>query len=164
MDTITNIQEVTITGDGTPINFEISYTGHNLYVNDVLGDSTKTLADTAFIVDASSTGEIAIDITNVGGWWGLAGLAIREYVPLSFDYPPGDFNMDGKVDGIDFMIWQRGESPHPLSEYDYNLWQQNFGFIPSPAISAASAAVIPEPSTLLLASFASLMCCCKRRY
>ncbi|MCA9235194.1 MAG: hypothetical protein KDA44_06970, partial [Planctomycetales bacterium] len=40
---------------------------------------------------------------------------------------PGDFDEDGDVDGGDFLAWQRGNSPTPLSADDLAAWQANFG-------------------------------------
>ena len=40
---------------------------------------------------------------------------------------PGDFNNDGKVDGRDFLVWQRGGSPTPLSATDLAAWQSHYG-------------------------------------
>ncbi|MEO2046148.1 MAG: PEP-CTERM sorting domain-containing protein [Pirellulales bacterium] len=60
---------------------------------------------------------------------------------------PGDFNLDGDVDGHVFLKWQRGESPLPLSTADRSDWEANFGAIAP--ISVFSIAV-PEPSTTFL--------------
>lgn len=57
-----------------------------------------------------------------------------------------DFDLDGDVDGRDFLAWQRGESPSPLSAGDLALWQAEYG---NPQLNAATVAV-PEPSSLLL--------------
>jgi hypothetical protein len=59
----------------------------------------------------------------------------------------GDFNADDVVDGADFLVWQRGGSPTPLSAGDLADWQANYG------TSAAAPAVgaVPEPSAALLA-------------
>jgi len=40
---------------------------------------------------------------------------------------PGDFNVDGTYDGLDFLKWQRGESPDPLSASDLADWEANYG-------------------------------------
>ena len=58
---------------------------------------------------------------------------------------PGDFNLDGKVDGLDFLAWQRGESSSPLSQSDLSDWQANYG---TPVV--ANGAVVPEPTSLML--------------
>ena len=60
---------------------------------------------------------------------------------------PGDFNFDGQVDGGDFLDWQRGESPDPLSTEDLAIWQANYA--PTSSSTAASTPV-PEPSAALL--------------
>ncbi len=58
---------------------------------------------------------------------------------------PGDFDMDGDVDGRDFLIWQRGDSPNPLSASDLADWQANYG---TPLVAATTA--VPEPTTCIL--------------
>jgi hypothetical protein len=50
----------------------------------------------------------------------------------------GDFDADGDADGPDFLSWQRGESPAPLSAADLATWRTNFG-------TAPTASAIPEP-------------------
>jgi hypothetical protein len=59
----------------------------------------------------------------------------------------GDFDGDDDVDGDDFLIWQRGDSPTPLSAGDFADWRANFGT----ASSAPAAGAVPEPSAGLLA-------------
>jgi hypothetical protein len=65
---------------------------------------------------------------------------------------PGDFNDDGAVDGRDFLVWQRGESPDPLSVTDIAAWREHFG----EALALAQTAVtVPEPSTAVTAAVAT---------
>lgn len=60
-----------------------------------------------------------------------------------------DFNNDGNVDGRDFLAWQRGESPRPLSAEDLALWQEQYNG--GNTLSAANqVAAVPEPSSLAL--------------
>ena len=61
----------------------------------------------------------------------------------------GDFDDDGDVDGNDFLIWQRGDSPSPLSPGDLSDWQAHYGAAPPPLVVANA---LPEPSSLLIAS------------
>ena len=70
---------------------------------------------------------------------------------------PGDFDLDGDVDGTDFLKWQRGESPISMSQSDLDDWQANFGTVAS-SITAASTAV-PEPATgiILMLGLAALL-------
>ena len=56
---------------------------------------------------------------------------------------PGDFDGDGDADGRDFLAWQRGESPSPLSAADLADWQAAYN---GGALSA-SATAVPEPTT-----------------
>ena len=58
----------------------------------------------------------------------------------------GDFDGNGVVDGDDFVLWQRGGSPDPLSQADLAIWEANYGTTP---LSAAVAAV-PEPASWAL--------------
>jgi len=68
---------------------------------------------------------------------------------------PGDFDADGDVDGFDFLRWQRGESPLPLSASDLSDWEGNFGATgvgPLAGLSAGVGTAVPEPSTAVLLS------------
>ena len=55
----------------------------------------------------------------------------------------GDFDFDGDVDGFDFLQWQWGESPNPLSAEDLAGWEVNYGTV-APLI--ATSATVPEPA------------------
>ena len=52
-----------------------------------------------------------------------------------------DFDGNGSVDGVDFLLWQLGESPHPQSMSDLNAWKASYG--------ATGGASIPEPATTI---------------
>jgi hypothetical protein len=69
----------------------------------------------------------------------------------------GDFDGDGDVDGRDFLVWQRGDSPSPLSASDLADWQANYG---AGSLVAESVAV-PEPRSLLLSSLAASAMACR---
>ena len=58
---------------------------------------------------------------------------------------PGDFDVDGDIDGRDFLAWQRGESPNPFSAGDLADWQNYYG---APPLVASTA--VPETGTLVL--------------
>ncbi len=66
---------------------------------------------------------------------------------------PGDFNGDGFVDGSDFLVWQRGNSPNPLSVEDLADWRDHFGAIPELAGSVA----VPEPAARLIIALLAVM-------
>ena len=74
--------------------------------------------------------------------------------------PPGDNDMDGDVDGYDFLQWQRGESPNPLSASDFTDWGANYGAAVSLSTNSSQ---VPEPTTALLPALASALFVCFRR-
>jgi hypothetical protein len=57
---------------------------------------------------------------------------------------PGDFDHDEDVDGDDFLAWQRGESPDPLSAADLAEWKTAY---PTPPPTTPTGAQVPEPAT-----------------
>ncbi len=82
------------------------------------------------------------------------GESVNSFEPVA--QAPGDFDNDGDVDGRDFLAWQRGESPDPLSAGDLADWQLNYG------TSGLSAISVPEPCCLCIATFAGLFLCGSR--
>ena len=74
-----------------------------------------------------------------------------EVVVDNFQFIPflrGDFDLDGDVDGKDFLIWQRGESPNPLSASELSDWEMNYGTPASTSTTVSTA--IPEPTLPIL--------------
>jgi hypothetical protein len=81
---------------------------------------------------------------------------------------PGDFDLDGDVDGADLAIWQTHFSAATDAELiagdadldgdidgaDFITWQTNFSTAPSPA-----SAPVPEANGLLLASLGGIVVC-----
>jgi hypothetical protein len=67
---------------------------------------------------------------------------------------PGDFDADGEVDGKDFLLWQGGKSPNPLSGLDLADWQVNYG---ETAPLGRSLTQVPEPTALSLGVVAILL-------
>jgi hypothetical protein len=66
----------------------------------------------------------------------------------------GDFNADGRVNGADFLVWQRNHSVGSLAD-----WKANFG-----ATSATvSASAVPEPNAIALSGVALAMGVLARR-
>ena len=67
----------------------------------------------------------------------------------------GDFDNDNDVDGEDFLAWQRGLSPNPLSAADLSDWEANYGTVAG--LSAGNVTAVPEPSSCLLLSITLLL-------
>jgi len=65
----------------------------------------------------------------------------------------GDFDGDGDVDGNDFLIWQRGELPNPMSAEDLAIWQIQFGM----TSGLSSSTTVPEPSTFILCGLSAFL-------
>ncbi len=61
----------------------------------------------------------------------------------------GDYDLDGDVDGHDFLSWQRGDSPNSFSASDLTDWQANYGVGTSSSLMASSTTV-PEPTGFAL--------------
>lgn len=69
------------------------------------------------------------------------------------DYSPsvsGDFDGNGFVNGLDFLAWQRGESPDPLSSGDLGDWETNFGTSASEAAAIQAEEVVASSAPVSL--------------
>jgi hypothetical protein len=64
-------------------------------------------------------------------------------------------SLDCDVDGNDFLTWQQDPSVGALAD-----WEANYG---ATASLTGASAVVPEPTSLLLAVMACLAGCCRKR-
>jgi hypothetical protein len=88
-----------------------------------------------------------------------------------------DFNSDERIDGDDFLIWETyfgvvdpfGHDVHEFGDADedsdidgndFLIWQSEFG---NTIAVAVTTAIIPEPTTILLAMLGMASTCCIRR-
>jgi len=137
-DGLASVGDATVTADILGVSDPITQTGHVLIDLDI-----------SFIAGLVDDGETHIGIMIMGDANGLQA-GFENFNPL--DTPmlnisfgtPGDFDLDGDVDGYDFLKWQRGESPDPLSASDLLDWENNYGTT-APLIAITS---VPEPTTL----------------
>ena len=72
---------------------------------------------------------------------------------------PGDYNLDGKVDSADYVVWRK--NPTVVGGGDpvgYNTWRQNFGNPPGAGSgsSIGESGAVPEPTTCGLLLIATL--------
>lgn len=135
---------------------QINVTG-NLAADGILniGTGSVTLGAAAGdIFDIFTFGSVSgsFDAVNlpelgVGLGWDTSSLLVNGQLAVVSVATPGDFDGDGDVDGRDFLAWQRGQSPTPLSAGDLADWQANYG--QSGPLTASSTAV-PEPGAVVL--------------
>lgn len=121
---------VSATFGSTRYDWTISYSGDISWIN-------PETSEVGTILGAGN----GVDVVLIGLGSESAGLA-------------GDFNGDQKVDGRDFLLWQRNTSVGSLSD-----WQNNYG---TGALTATVSAV-PEPTGLVLLCAAALPLLGRRR-
>lgn len=125
-------------GDGNGAVLTADFTGaKNPFAFDI--PDGATLAIHIEVEAPLASEEVALDLLQVIG---------------DFTSITGDFDLDGDVDGYDFLLWQRGGSPNPLSQSDLNAWQTNYGMV---APLSATSAIVPEPTSLALLMLGGLL-------
>ena len=98
------------------------------------------------VFDASDLGVFGVDTLNNHAWAILDHASIFGVGVLAGGVL-ADFDADGDVDAADFIAWQRGESPNPLSPADLALWQNQYG---SGSALLATGTSVPEPDSAWL--------------
>lgn len=99
--------------------------------SDILNGIVAARPGTAIYLDSGSVHLSHLHL-DVGSPDRVAGLADRS----------GDFNFDDQVNSFDYLAWQRGSSPNPLSPTDLAEWRGNYGDV------AGVSTSIPEPTTI----------------
>jgi hypothetical protein len=124
------LQEIIRTGDSLD-----GSTITNLFFNGTFLNAISNQSPDTSLSGLNDSGEVAFafDLAN-----GQSGLSIWS----SASPATGDFDSDGDVDGRDFLMWQRGGSPNPLSSGDLALWQEQYD-----AGSLGAVTAVPEPNT-----------------
>jgi hypothetical protein len=149
---------------------EVRYLGLKMDLNGTAPDMGATPADFNY-------GWIGVQITNeadatgiVTGW----GYETEKGVDiLAGDAGPvvvnADYDDDGDIDGRDFLVWQRtlgssiangtgadGSNNGVVDAADLDLWETQFGGGAATVAGQASAAAVPEPSSLLTAALSGM--------
>jgi len=103
--------------------------------------------------DTADVGAYVFAANGNPGW--QVGPGFKQFPPEEI---LGDYDSDGDVDGIDFLVWQQGGSPNGATSGDLMLWQGNFG------TAQANGAVANVPETVglvpLLAGFVAMLMRC----
>jgi hypothetical protein len=58
----------------------------------------------------------------------------------------GDFDMDGNVNGADFLVWQKGDSPDGGTPGDLTLWETDYGMESGAASLEVDLTTNPPPA------------------
>ena len=91
-----------------------------------------------------------------GSHWGISTWSSSSTEFGRFDLQvtsTGDFDSDGIIDGLDFLAWQRGESPNPFSSEDLEVWSMNYGT--NGTLTAVASVPEPTASGLFIAACCS---------
>ncbi len=115
------------------------------------GDGTFFMgyADSNLSVGPGALGNFA-DSSDSGMTWNYGDASFPYFIQVNVansSLLPGDFDLDGDVDGRDFLVWQRGGSPNGINSGDLALWQAQYG---SALPLSANANVVPEPASICL--------------
>lgn len=159
---------IVVSRNGDDIFNTILVVDGELITTDRYKDSTDSWGITAPFDARIGTRTTAPHHHTWGGWidetalWIGRQLTVQEAIGLwnaaTGQGPAGDFNADGKVDGADFLKWQQGGSPNPLSPADLATWKANFG-----ASAVPAGAAVPEPAALALSLVALTALAARRR-
>ena len=111
-----------------------------------------SLTKQVLTASASGSGEVSVlfDISDYPGSPSYISPTFLTVISTGYD---ADFDGNGVVNGSDFLKWQRGQSPAPLSAEDLALWKEQFGSPPPPG----SVLVVPEPLAIASAFNAVLV-------
>lgn len=137
---------LTVDHSGIFVATEVDESGTNFTVDD------KTYQDLWDLGILQANGQSGLDGATFGDFFTVAGtLGADNYTltsKLTGGGAPGDFNNDGVVDGSDFLVWQQGGSPNPVSAADLAEWRANFGS----GGAAGSIGAVPEPASAIVAA------------
>jgi hypothetical protein len=129
----------------------------SLKVTLATGAPAPQLGDTFDILDLATVGggfdSFDLPTLTTGLMWNTNALVTSGELSVIAALA-GDFDVDGDVDGRDFLAWQRGESPNPLSGSDLADWQANYGA----GSLVASNVTVPEPAGAVLVGCALAVC------
>ncbi len=137
------------------------------------GGGTANTPDTGFIsLDAGineQVGSLVLGTTAfTSGTFGATGSGAQNIMDEYFAGMgiitvmgglPGDYNLDGKVDAADYVLWRKNPGAYGGSPAGYDTWRAHFGQTagsgaaryPLGASANSLSAAVPEPASFLLA-------------
>ncbi len=141
---------------------DLQSTGRAEYELDTAIGFDITIFDTLLeLSNGTVDGVVDLDVFGNAGTGGDPALFTSQgFLPIF----TADFDIDGDIDGHDFLVWQRGfdsgssqitgdaNEDNFVDEEDLAIWQQQYGAGGTPLVAANSA--VPEPSSLLLVTLA----------
>jgi hypothetical protein len=140
-----------VTGIWPSDNGDASIYLFDLSLDRTVGENWEASTDGDALGSFNATGLNGTITVHSGGDLGTPGVIGDVPPPLD----NADFNDDGKVDGNDFLVWQRGlgvgttlaqgdaDGDGDVDGGDLTIWRSQFG-------PGSGAAAVPEPATLAL--------------
>lgn len=142
--------------------------GHEVWTSDGTFETTKLLVDLVPGTDhGTAFNFLAVNgVAFFVGDDGIAGSELWRVAPQV----SGDYDGEGRVDGADFLAWQRGfgstatpagsgadgDGDGTVGGGDLDVWKENFGtpesLAPESAVTAAMAALVAEEESLSTAT------------
>lgn len=145
-------------GTGAAIEIMPLLNGEDAFNDPLYFDASGYYGNSFYYGPGSTTALRAFDTYKIGLFVDFA-LTTLTLEGAAIAGPPGDFDLDGAVDGADFLRWQRefgtmanpqgsgadGDGNGQVDAGDLMVWQQNYGGAPLLGFHA-----IPEPCSLTL--------------
>jgi autotransporter-associated beta strand protein len=159
---------------GSLLNFELGAPGVSDLINVTLADGFTANGGTFNFTNAGGMATGSYSLIDYNGVLGgsFANLALGMTQPAGFTYMlvdnagntsidlqvtattlPGDFNLDGKVDAADYVVWRKNPGGFPPNAYE--TWRANFGNPPGVGAGLNEGAV-PEPAAAVLVILAAV--------
>lgn len=146
-----------VNGSGTA-----SLTGGTLNISRINGYS-PTINDTLTILQGGGGASLtaaAVTLAGDPGWSLISNATQIQLKYLGAVGVSGDYNNNGVVDAADYVLWRNGgplqNDPTPgVQASDYTYWRSRFGATAGAGAGvSANVSAVPEPSSLVLFTFA----------